>query len=145
MQKIVIFALAFLALASAAPPNDQRETKWKVQDPGILKLQHREKVFENANHRVDATGQVQKNFVNKDAPTLLGGRVDYQNKPSNTGLGVEAVNAGRFGTQVGVEASRNFFKDKNSAWDAGVSYGQRFGGLGGRSEPVFGGFVRGRF
>ncbi|XP_044253881.1 uncharacterized protein LOC123004616 [Tribolium madens] len=150
MQKIVIIAV--LALASAAPkdllpkPEDrQRETKWHFEDPGVLNLQHREKVLENGNHRVDATGKFEKNFVNRDAPTVLGGRVDYQNKPSNTALGVEALNAGRFGTQVGVEATRNLFKDRNSALDVGVNYGQRFGGLGGRSEPVFGGFIRGKF
>ncbi|KAJ3646417.1 hypothetical protein Zmor_024006 [Zophobas morio] len=155
MQNTILFVLASLALSLAFPagpanplpkPEDrQRETTYKIEDPGTLNVLHRQKVFEDSKHRVDATGILKQDLLNIRRPTQVGGRVDYNYKPADTKLGVEAINNGRFGTDVGVEATRNVFKGRNSDLEIGAKYGQHFGGPGGRSEPSFGGFVRGHF
>ncbi|XP_068914196.1 uncharacterized protein [Tenebrio molitor] len=148
MQTVYIIAFCCLAAALARPgntkPEDQSQTKWGVRD-GVLNVEHHGNLYKNDNHRFDGTASVTKNFVDNKDPLLVGGRVDYKHLPSNSAIGLGAVNAGQFGTKVDLEASRTLFKDRFSQFDAGVSYGQRFGGPFGNSEPVFGGFIRGRF
>jgi hypothetical protein len=121
-----------------------RETKWKVEDPGIINLQHREKLYESGPHRFDATAAYKKNFVDKMDPARTIARVDYKYLPGDTSLGVQAENIQRFGTVLSAEATRNLYKDRKSSLDVGVNYGQTFSPFV-RSEPFFGGFVRGRF
>jgi hypothetical protein len=146
MQTVYIIAFCCLASALARPgntkPEDQSQTKWGVRD-GVLNVEHHGNIYKNDNHRFDGTASVTKNFVDNKDPLLVGGRVDYKHLPSNSAIGLGAVNAGQFGTKVDLEASRTLFKDRFSQFDAGVSYGQRFGGPFGNSEPVFGGFIRG--
>ncbi|XP_068914708.1 uncharacterized protein [Tenebrio molitor] len=154
MQKqLIVSILAFASLAFATadnkipppkPEDGQRETKWKVEDPGIINLQHREKLYESGPHRFDATAAYKKNFVDKMDPARTIARVDYKYLPGDTSLGVQAENIQRFGTVLSAEATRNLYKDRKSSLDVGVNYGQTFSPFV-RSEPFFGGFVRGRF
>lgn len=93
-------------------------------------------VFNNNGHRVDAHGQVSRNWK-PTGPTTVGGGLDYSGPRG--GASVTADHNRRMGTNLDINAHRNLYTSPNgrTTVDAHGGYQRSYGGDFGASRPNY--------
>nr|AYV99148.1 attacin C3 [Octodonta nipae] len=157
-MKFIVFSAFCLAVAAAMPyeiiededgqqyyavpiSREKRQTKWNVNQSGVG-ISHTANIFDNNKHRLDGTASAAKNFNSHGLkPDQIGGRLDYNHKPSGAGAFVGADRTRGFGTDLNVGAKYNIHQSKNVGVDVTGQYGRHFGGPGGTGKPNYGVFL----
>lgn len=118
-----------------------RQTKWGVNPSGVG-ISHTGNFFDNDNHRLDGTVSLGKNWNSQGLrPDQLGGRLDYNHKPSGSSAFVGANNIRGYGTDVNAGLKYNILQGKNYGVDLTGQYGRHYGGPGGTGSPNSGVFL----
>lgn len=113
-----------------------------------LGISHTGNIFDNNNHRLDATASAAKGWNSHGLkPDQFGGRLDYSHKPSGSSVFVGADRVRGYGTDVNAGMKYNIHQSKNWGVDLTGQYGRRFGGPYGTGRPNAGVFlnINGRF
>nr|AYV99146.1 attacin C1 [Octodonta nipae] len=150
-MKFILFS-AFCVVMAAAMPYDivededgqqfyavpvsreKRQTQWGVNQAGAG-ISHTGNLFDNNNHRVDGTASAAKNWGSHGLrPDQVGGRLDYNHKPSGSSAFVGADNMRGYGTDVNAGVKYNIHQSKNLGVDLSGQYGRHYGGPGGTRD-----------
>lgn len=93
-------------------------------------------VFNSNGHRVDAHGQVSKNWK-PTGPTMVGGGLDYTGPRG--GASITADHNRRLGTDVNAQGHYNIYQspDRRTTVDAHGGYQRSYGGDFGTSRPNY--------
>lgn len=94
-------------------------------------------VFNQNGHRLDAHGQISRDYK-PTGPTSIGGGLDYQGPRG--GASVNANHMRHLGTDVGVTGNANIWRspDRRTSLDGNASYNRHFGGPFGTGRPNYG-------
>ncbi|XP_074026956.1 uncharacterized protein [Leptinotarsa decemlineata] len=125
----------------------KRQTNWGISNSGFGGS-HRGTLYNNDRHRLDGTASAFKNFGSHGfRPDQVGGRLDYNHKPSGSSAFAGANNVRGWGTDVAAGGRYNIHQGKNYGVDLTGQYGRHFGGPGGTGRPEAGVFLNahGRF
>ncbi|CAH1377313.1 unnamed protein product [Tenebrio molitor] len=151
MQKVLIVASLCLVVALALPydlvedeqgqhyylvpvSRVRRETKWDIENPGKLKIQHSGTIFNNGDHKLKGEAYGSKSLVDRRDPAVFGGKLDY-NHNSGSSLSVSAQHKEHRGTRVGVEGKYNLYRNGPFHADVSGKYDRTYGGAS--SNPSF--------
>ncbi|XP_023024624.1 attacin-A [Leptinotarsa decemlineata] len=163
-MKCFVFTILCLALSAAIPldfiedvngeqyyivpvSREKRQTNWGISNTGFG-ASHRGTLFDNNRHRLDGTASAGKNFGSHGLrPDQIGGRLDYNHKPSGSSAFIGADRTRGWGTDVAAGGRYNIHQSKNFGVDLTGQYGRHFGGPGGTGKPEAGVFLNahGRF
>ncbi|CAH1108529.1 unnamed protein product [Psylliodes chrysocephalus] len=161
--KLFIFVIiSFVAYSTALPIDgavdeeeyllvpvhrERRQTKWGLNQSGYG-ASHTGNIYNNGRNGVTGTVSASKAWNSHGLkPDVVGGRLDFTNKPTGSGAFIGADRTRGFGTDVNAGAKYNFLQKKNWSGDVSGQYGRHFGGPGGTGKPNAGVFlnVNGRF